>query len=141
MIEREVDICARMGLFPPPPQQLVDAGMEFDIDYQSPLIRLQRADEGSGIAQTLQIAASLAQSKPDIMGLFKMGDILRDFAEINGMPRSLILDADEEGQMKAQQIQQQQLQNVLQSAQPLAAAADSIASAQQKFNSPLPAPQ
>lgn len=141
MIEREVDICARMGLFPPPPQQLVDAGMEFDIDYQSPLIRLQRADEGSGIAQTLQIAASLAQSKPDIMGLFKMGDILRDFAEINGMPRSLILDADEEEQMKVQQIQQQQLQNVLQTAQPLAAAADSIASAQQKFNSPLPAPQ
>lgn len=141
MIEREIDICARMGLFPPPPQQLVDAGMEFDIDYQSPLIRLQRADEGSGIAQTLQIAASLAQSKPDIMGLFKMGDILRDFAEINGMPRSLILDVDEEEQMKAQQIQQQQLQNVLQSAQPLAAAADSLASAQQKANSPLPAPQ
>lgn len=141
MIEREIDICARMGLFPHPPQQLVDAGMEFDIDYQSPLIRLQRADEGSGIAQTLQIAASLAQSKPDIMGLFKMGDILRDFAEINGMPRSLIMDVDEEEQMKAQQIQQQQLQNVLQSAQPLAAAADSLASAQQKANSPLPAPQ
>lgn len=141
MIEREVDICARMGLFPKPPQQLVDAGMEFDIDYQSPLIRLQRADEGSGIAQTLQIAASLAQSKPDIMSLFKMGDILRDFAEINGMPRSLILDAEEEERMKAQQIQQQQLQNVLQTAQPLAAAADHLASAQQKFNSPLPAPQ
>ncbi|PLR52414.1 portal protein [Chimaeribacter arupi] len=141
MIEREVDICARMGLFPPPPQQLVDAGMEFDIDYKSPLVRMQRADEGSGIAQTLQVAASLAQSKPDIMSLFKMGDILREFGDINGMPRSLIMDADEEAQMQAQQIQQQQLQNVLQTAQPLAQAADSLASAQQKFNSPLPAPQ
>ncbi|WKZ93614.1 portal protein [Chimaeribacter arupi] len=141
MIEREVDICARMGLFPPPPQQLIDAGMEFDIDYKSPLVRMQRADEGSGIAQTLQVAASLAQSKPDIMSLFKMGDILREFGDINGMPRSLIMDADEEAQMQVQQIQQQQLQNVLQTAQPLAQAADSLASAQQKFNSPLPAPQ
>ncbi|MBV4365914.1 portal protein [Erwinia phyllosphaerae] len=141
MIEREVDICARMGLFPQPPQQLIDAGAEFDIEYKSPLIRMQRADEGTGIAQTLQVAASIAQSKPDIMGLFKMGDILRDFADINGMPRSLIMDKEEEEQMQAQQIQQQQLQNVLQSAQPLAQAADSLASAQQKFNSPLPAPQ
>ncbi|WP_342753744.1 portal protein [Pantoea sp. MBD-2R] len=141
MIEREVDICARMGLFPDPPQQLIDAGAEFDIDYKSPLIRMQRADEGTGIAQTLQVAASLAQSDPKIMGLFKMGDILREFGDINGMPKSLIMDADEEAQMQAQQIQQQQLQNVLQSAQPLAQAADSLASAQQKFNSPLPAPQ
>ncbi len=141
MIEREVDICARMGLFPPPPQQLVDAGMEFDIDYQSPLIRLQKSEEGTGIAQTLQMATSIAQFDRSIMGLFNFGDIMREFADINGMPRTLIKDPEEEQAMKEAQAQQAQLNNLLQAAPNIATAADKIASAQQKFNTPLPAPQ
>ena len=141
MIEREVDICARMGLFPDPPQQLLDAGMEFDIDYKSPLIRMQMSDEAAGIAQTLQMATSLAQFKPDVMGLFKYGDIMREFADINGMPRSLVVDQEEEQQMQAAQAQQQQLNNIMQAAPNLATAADKFASAEQKFNTPLPAPQ
>lgn len=141
MIEREVDICARMGLFPDPPQQLIDAGAEFDIDYKSPLIRMQRADEGSGIAQTLQIATSIAQFDQSVLGLFNAGDIMREFADINGMPRSLIKDAEEEAQMKAQQAQQAQMANILQAGEQAANVADRLASAQQKANSPLPAPQ
>lgn len=141
MIEREVDICARMGLFPDPPQQLLDAGMEFDIDYKSPLIRMQMSDEAAGIAQTLQMATSLAQFKPDVMSLFKYGDIMREFADINGMPRSLVVDQKEEQQMQAAQAQQQQLNNIMQAAPNLATAADKFASAEQKFNTPLPAPQ
>ena len=141
MIEREVDICARMGLFPDPPQQLLDAGMEFDIDYKSPLIRMQMSDEAAGIAQTLQMATSIAQFKPDVMSLFKYGDIMREFADINGMPRSLVVDQEEEQQMQAAQAQQQQLSNIMQAAPNLATAADKFASAEQKFNTPLPAPQ
>ncbi|MCS3423436.1 hypothetical protein M2403_002037 [Rahnella sp. BIGb0603] len=141
MIEREVDICARMGLFPEPPQQLIDAGMEFDIDYKSPLVRMQRADEGAGIAQTLQLATSLAQFDQSVLGLIKTGDVLRDFADINGMPRSLLLDKEEEQQMKQAQAQQAQLNNLVQAAPNIATAADKMASAQQKANSPLPAPQ
>lgn len=141
MIEREVDICARMGLFPDPPQQLIDAGLEFDIDYKSPLIRMQRADEGSGIAQTLQIATSIAQFDQSVLGLFNTGDIMREFADINGMPRSLIKDAEEEAEMKAQQAQQAQMANILQAGEQAANVADRLASAQQKANSPLPAPQ
>ncbi|WP_282984546.1 portal protein [Cronobacter dublinensis] len=141
MIEREIDICGRMGLFPDPPQQLIDAGMEFDIDYKSPLVRMQRADEGSGIAQTLQIATSIAQFDPSVLQLFNTGDILREFADINGMPRSLVKDPDEEAQMKAAQAQQAQLNNLIQAAPNIATAADKLASADQKFNTPLPAPQ
>lgn len=141
MIHREIDILARNGLLPEPPQQLIDAGMEYDIDYRSPLVRLQRADEGTGIAQTLQLGTSLAQFDPSVLGLFKTGEILRDFAEINGMPRSLILSPDEEEQMKAAKAQQDQLNNILAAAEPLATAADRMASAQQKANTPLPAPQ
>lgn len=141
MIHREIDILARNGLLPEPPQQLIDAGMEYDIDYRSPLVRLQRSDEGSGIAQTLQLATSLAQFDQSVLSLIKTGDVLRDFADINGMPRSLILSPDEEAQVKAQQAQQAQLNNVLAAAPNIATAADRMASAQQKANSPLPAPQ
>lgn len=141
MIEREVDICARMGLFPDPPQQLLDANMEFDIDYKSPLIRMQQSEEGTGIAQTLQMATSIAQFDQSIMGLFNFGDIMREFADINGMPRTLIKDPEEEQAMKEAQAQQAQLNNLLQAAPNIATAADKIASAQQNFNTPLPAPQ
>lgn len=124
MIEREVDICARMGLFPDPPRQLLEAGMEFDIDYKSPLIRMQKSDEGSGIAQTLQIATSVAQFQPDVMQMFKYGDIMREFADINGMPRSLLLDQEEEAVAKAAAQQQQQLANLIQAAPNIATTAD-----------------
>ncbi|WP_276971527.1 portal protein [Tatumella ptyseos] len=141
MILREVDICARNGLFPPPPQQLIDAGAEYDIDYQSPLVRIQRAEEGSGILQTMQAAASLAQFDPSVLQIIKTGDALRDLADINGMPRSLLLTDAEEQDMKAAQAQQQQLTNLVQAAPNIATAADKMASAQQKANSPLPSPQ
>ncbi|GAA0494782.1 portal protein [Tatumella punctata] len=141
MILREVDICARNGLFPDPPQQLINAGAEYDIEYQSPLVRLQRSDEGTGILQTLQIASSLAQFDPSVMQVVKAGDTLRDLADINGMPKTLLLTESEEQDMKAAQAQQQQLANLVQAAPNIATAADKMASAQQKANSPLPSPQ
>ncbi|HEJ9371211.1 TPA: head-tail connector protein [Klebsiella oxytoca] len=141
MILREVDIAARNGLLPDPPQQLIDAGMEYDIEYQSPLVRIQRSEEGSGILNTLQVAGQIAQYDPSVMSVFRYGAVMRELAEINGMPHDLILTEDEEEQVKAAQAQQQQLSNMMQAAPQLATAADRLASAQQKANSPLPTPQ
>lgn len=143
MIHREIDILYRNGKLPDPPQQLIDAsnGWDFDIDYQSPLVRMQRAEEGQGILNTLQAVGQLAQFDQSVISIVKAGAAVRQLAEINGMPLSTILSEDEEAEVKAQQAQQQQLNNIMNVAPNLATAADRLASAQQKANSPLPAPQ
>lgn len=141
MIEREIDICARNGLLPDPPQQLIDAGMEYDIDYKSPLVRMQRAEQGQGILTTLGVVSQAAQFDPSVLKIVKYGEAIRELADINGMPLSLLLTEDEEQQMKAAQAQQDQLNNLLNAAPNIATAADKLASANQKANTPLPAPQ
>ena len=141
MIEREIDICSRNGLLPEPPQQLIDAGMEYDINYKSPLVRMQRAEQGQGILTTLGVVSQAAQFDPSVIGLVKYGKAIRELADINGMPLSLLLTEEEEEQVKAAQAQQEQLNNLLNAAPNIATAADKLASANQKANTPLPAPQ
>lgn len=141
MIHREIDILGRNGLLPEPPQQLIDAGMEYDIDYKSPLVRMQRADEGQGVLTTLGVVSQIAQFDPSALSIIKYGEVVRQLADINGMPLSLLLTEQEEQQVKEAQAQQQQLNNLLNAAPNIATAADKLASAQQKANSPLPAPQ
>lgn len=71
----------------------------------------------------------------------KYGKAIRELADINGMPLSLLLTEEEEQEAKAAQAQQEQLNNLLNAAPNIATAADKLASANQKANTPLPAPQ
>ncbi|PWG73548.1 phage head-tail adapter protein, partial [Enterococcus hirae] len=65
MIERELDILNRQGLLPPMPPALQEAAGEFEIEYDSPLSRAQRAEEASGFMRTLEISMQLSQARQD----------------------------------------------------------------------------
>ena len=54
MVERELDLLARAGQIPPMPQELAEAGGEYKIEYDSPLARAQRAEEGVAIVRTFE---------------------------------------------------------------------------------------
>jgi hypothetical protein len=63
-VERELDILMMNGALPPMPRELIEAGGQYKIEYQSPLNQAQRAGAGIAILQTLQAVTPLASDRP-----------------------------------------------------------------------------
>lgn len=91
IIDRELDIAARMGLLPPPPPALLDAG-GLKIAYTSPLARLVAADEARGILETAQAAGMLAQLDPTVADRLDLDEGLQAIARGNRIPAEVLRD-------------------------------------------------
>jgi hypothetical protein len=100
MVERELDLLEQMGWLPPMPPILKAAGGLIDVDYSSPLNKAQRAEEGLAIVRTIESATTLAQVDPTIMFNFDGDAIVRELAEINGVPAKLLRPVAEVLKMK-----------------------------------------
>ncbi|MDR8581931.1 phage head-tail adapter protein, partial [Klebsiella pneumoniae] len=66
LILREIDIAYQNGLLPEPPEQLKEIGGEYDIEYPSPLVRLQMSEEASGIMNVVNAAGTIGQFDQNI---------------------------------------------------------------------------
>lgn len=131
LIEAEIDIAAHAGLLPPPPQQLLERGGGYKIEYKSQLSRAMRAGEGTAIMNTIQAAGQIAAVKPEVMDVIDLEGCLRELAEINGMPAKLLVSPEVLAQTRANQAQAVQAQNMIEGAPQLSVAAKNFAQAQQ----------
>jgi hypothetical protein len=126
MIERELDILSRAGVLPPMPEPLKEIGGDVDIEYVSPLNRAQRAEEGVAILRTLEAVTPLAQIDPSVMMIFKPDEIARELSEINGVPAKILRSKEEIEQMKMEQAQQAEAQQLLAAAPVIANSAKTL---------------
>jgi hypothetical protein len=96
MIEREFDLLMYQGLIPPPPQMLIDAGAQYDVEYDAPLNRAMRAEEAAGTMRTMQWAAEMAAQTqdPSAMDWFDVDTIIPELADINAVPFRFLRDAE-----------------------------------------------
>ncbi|MCK4958877.1 MAG: phage head-tail adapter protein, partial [Planctomycetes bacterium] len=88
MITREVDLLSRQGLLPPMPDIMREAGGEFEVRYDSPLSRAQRAEEAAGLFRSMEFAAGYANATGDI-AVFDHIDVdaaMPDVMAINAVP-------------------------------------------------------
>lgn len=116
MIEREIDILSRANVLPPMPDALRERGGIVEVEYQSPLNRAQRSEEGVAILRTLQAVTPLAQIDPTVMQIFDPDAIARELAEINGVPIRVLRSKEQIAGMAAQASQAAQAQALLQAA-------------------------
>jgi len=130
-ILREIDICARNNLIPPMPEQLMERGGEFKIEYRSPLARAMRAQDGLAIQRTFEAASTVAGVKPEVLDVIDFEGSIRELAEINGMPAKLIRSKDDVEQIQAGREQQQNLATAVQAAPMIAQTAKTAAEADQ----------
>lgn len=130
MIEREIDILAKAGLLPPVPEVLLEAGGEIDVEYVSPLNRAQRAEDGVAIMRTLESVTPLAQIDPGVLDVFDPDAIVRELADINGVPAKVLRSREMVAQMKAQQAQAAQAQQLLAAAPVVSGTVRDLAQAQ-----------
>lgn len=131
LIAREIDILSKAGLLPDMPPALLEIGGEFEIEYDSPITRAQRAEEGVGILRTFEAAATVAQFDPAAVKVLRGAEAIRELAEINGMPAALLRPAEEIAAMDAAEAEQAQLQQILAAAPVVADTAATLAQTEQ----------
>lgn len=90
MIEREINVLVHQKKLQPMPQLLMEARGAYRIEYESPLTRSARAEEGAGALRTIELAlnASTQAQNPALLDHFNWDVIVPEMADINGMPAS-----------------------------------------------------
>ena len=118
MIERELDLMVQQGMLPEMSPMLQEAEGEFEIEYDSPLSRSQRAEEAAGWLRTLEAAIAYANTTQDlgVLDQFNTDVIYPALAEINAVPASWMRGAEEVAQLREQRAQQQQMQQMVDAA-------------------------
>jgi hypothetical protein len=136
MTLREIDLLAAIGggawleqQLGEPPRALIEAGGEYEIEYDAPINKAQRAEEGIAILQTLQDAAALGQLDPAAPKIIKARQSLRRLAEIRGMPSDLLMTDEEIEALEEGEQQQGDLQQLLAAAPVVADSARNLAQA------------
>ena len=114
MIDRELQILMSTGTLPEMPPELIEAQGEYEIEYDSPLTRAQKAEEGVGFLRTLEAAGSMAQFDPTVLEVFDAEKALRGLASINGVPQSWMRQSEELAAMRQQREEMQQMQQMAQ---------------------------
>jgi hypothetical protein len=132
IVQREIEILARAGQLPPMPKQLMDAGGEFEINYQSPLARAQKAELAIGLSNTIGILQPIAQVQPDVLDRFDFDTISKDLSlDVNGLPATWLHSDEAMQNIRDGRQQQQQMQQMVQAAPAMSAAAANVAKIQQ----------
>ena len=114
LIERELDLLVQLRLLPPPPQELIDAKAEYEVEYTSPISRAMKAQEASGFIRTVESVKELVNitGDPSLLDPFNFDKAIPAIAEIQAVPESWMATAQEilakrQNRAKAQQVQQQ----------------------------------
>lgn len=123
MIEREIDLLMRQRKLPPMPSALREADGEYRIEYDSPLSRQQKAEEGAGTMRTMQWAAEIAavSQNPAVFDHFNFDEIIPELADINAMPSRFINPPEVIQALRDGRRQQQATQQLIDAAPSMAA--------------------
>lgn len=123
LIEREVDLLVQQRLLPPMPQALVEARGEYEIEYDSPLSRAQKAEEAAGLSRLLDLTLNVVKFTEDRQPLdhFNWDVIIPEVADTQAVPVRWLRAQGDIDAMREQRAQQAEAQMAIEAA-PAAAA-------------------
>lgn len=118
----------RLGIVPPPPQEL--HGKPLNVDYISILAQAQRAIATNGVDRYVSNLGAIAAFKPGVLDKFDEDEWADRYADMLGVDPELIVPNDQVALIRAQRAK------VAQAAQASAAANQNADTAQKLANSP-----
>jgi hypothetical protein len=118
MIEREIDLLAIQGLLEPMPQYLKDAEGEFEIEYDSPLSRAQKAEEASGLMRLMNWAGEYAKLTGDVTPFDHVDwdAAMPDLAYIHAVPTKWMASEEAIAEKRGQRAQAAEAQQAIEAA-------------------------
>lgn len=134
LISREIDIYVNMGMIPPPPQVLIEAQDEFEVEYISPLNVMQKSGEAAAASQILNDMVALAQFNPQIMNKIDYDGYVAVMREARGAPSSMFLPDEAVAEINRMQQEQAAEQAEIENAPALAGGIKDLAEAEATAN-------
>lgn len=114
LADRVFGLLLRARALPPPPLEVLIAAQQqagqLDVEYEGPLARSQRGADLRAIDEVLGVGMRMVEAtqRLDVWDNFDLDGMIRHTADINGVPRRLVVDLIEVQQMR--QARQQQAQ-------------------------------
>ena len=138
---RELDVMGALGLVPPLPPALREAGGGYSAEYSSPMARAARAQNAAGFLRTVQSVESLVQITGDasLLHPFNFKKAIPGIAALQAVPESWMASAEEITQKDQALAQAQAKQQQIQAAPAAAAMMKAQAVAQKNGGAPTPA--
>lgn len=135
MIHRELEILRRNGHIPEPPpevQEAINEGADaYEIEYDAPINRAQKADDGMAIQRAIESVIPLAEIRPEIMDHYDTDEIARMMPDIWGAPAKILRELEEVTDIRGERAEQMAAMQMAEAAPGLAKAAKDGAQAQQ----------
>lgn len=119
IISRAFKMMAREGVLPEPPQEVIEAAAEFDIEYIGPMARAQRAAEASSIEGYITFGTNIAGAIAESGGAENPLDNIDIDAAMRKVGRSMAIPAEivrDEAGVKAFRKKRQEEQRAMQEA-------------------------
>lgn len=130
LIEREIELLATNGKLPPMPPILREAAGEYKITYESPLTRMQRAEELVGVQQSLELLTPYAQLDPSVLDVIDQDELAQLTVEVSGVPTRVVRSPQKIAERRQARADAEQAERQAQIAQPVAGAMKDVAQAQ-----------
>lgn len=116
-VERVFGLLARNGKLPDAPETLADK--DIDIQYKSPLVKLQKGADIQAFQRFIASVQPLAQIDPSVLDSINPESTMRNLAEAAGMRLENLRTAEEVAEIQELRAQQQQMQLDLQATETL----------------------
>lgn len=114
-VARELEIIRRYGLLDDVPDELYE-DEALQLEFESPMTRMQQSGEIQGLYETLESAMSLSQVDPSILDRFNMDEALKVIAEYKGVPTKVLRSDEQVAAMGEARAQTEQASQLLQAA-------------------------
>ena len=110
LIQRSFNILMRAGRLESPPQVVMEANAEMDIEYRGPLARSQKTDEVASMQAFISGLLEMSQFVPEVLDTIDWDVYIRESAEMRQLPAGVVRSDEEiaeirEGKAKLQQQQ------------------------------------
>ena len=117
-IERELDILTQQRLLPPMPPSLLEAQGQYEIQYDSPLSRMARAEEVAGLMRTVDYIKEVVSvtQDPSPLDHFDWDTIVPEMCDLQAVPVRWRKSVQAVQQLREERAQQADAQQMMQAA-------------------------
>lgn len=131
VVEREIEILNRQGKLPDMPRVLAKAGGNYQVQFNSPLMRLMKLGEVTATDNWLGRIVPFLQVKPELADIPEWEEIMRGSGSTMGVPAKYIKDREVLAEIAKAKAKQAALQQVIAAAGPVSGALKNVAQAGQ----------
>lgn len=100
IVSRAFRLLAREGQIPPPPEAVVDAKAELEIEYIGALSTAQKSDRAASIERYGVAVSNLAPTMPEVLDVVDQEEMARQLGRDLGIPPSVMRGEDEVKKIK-----------------------------------------